>query len=364
MQFDILTLFPEIFPNVLETSILGRAVKNKLLSFKYTNIRDYSNDKHKRVDDYPYGGGCGMVMQPGPIYDAYEDITSNCVEKPLAVFLSPRGKTFTQEIAKEMVKHNHIVLICGHYEGIDQRVIDEIADFELSVGDFVLTGGELGAMIVCDAVSRLVPGVLAEEESFTGESHYNSLLEFPQYTRPSVWKEREVPAVLLGGNQQEIDRWRTEQSLIKTETVRPDLFSKNAHAPYCIRSDESVGFFKLIAYDEHNKRDEVYKLRRKISRKFANQGFDFKEETSVFNSKSNLLKYLDNEIVPVIIVVNSSDEISDIAFEKPTLVFSDDKENFDSLYPYFALSDIKTACNNCLNFMSIIRVVKKYGKNI
>ena len=176
MQFDILTLFPEIFPNVLETSILGRAVKNKLLSFKYTNIRDYSKDKHNRVDDYPYGGGCGMVMQPQPIYDAYKDITSDCTEKPLTIFLSPRGKTFNQEIAKEMVNHNRIILICGHYEGIDQRVIDEIADYELSVGDFVLTGGELGAMIVCDAVSRLVPGVLAEEESFIGESHYNSLL--------------------------------------------------------------------------------------------------------------------------------------------------------------------------------------------
>ena len=364
MQFDILTLFPEIFPNVLETSILGRAVKNQLLSFKYTNIRNYSKDKHNRVDDYPYGGGCGMVMQPGPIYDAYKDVVSNCEEKPLTVFLSPRGRTFNQEIAKEMVKSNHVVLVCGHYEGIDQRVIDEIADYELSVGDFVLTGGELGAMIVCDAVSRLVPGVLSEEESFTGESHYNSLLEYPQYTRPPIWNNMEVPSVLLRGNQQEIDSWRLEQSLIKTETVRPDLLSNSSRVPYCVRKSKDSDFFKLIAFSDSDNRDEIYKLRRKIARKFANQGFSFTEISTVFTDKQKLQDFLSEETSLIIIVVKNSLSVDGLNFKNPVLVLSSDKKEFDTLYPYFDTSDIKTVCETTLNFMSIVRIVKKYVKKI
>ena len=225
MKIDILTLFPEVFSSVLDTSIIGRAKEKGILDLNYINIRDYTLDKHNRVDDYPYGGGAGMLLKTQPLYYAYEDILSNSDKRPKTVYMSPRGKVFNQEIAKELSTEEHIVLICGHYEGIDQRVIDEICDYELSIGDFVLTGGELGAMIVTDAVSRLVPGVLSSDVSYEDESHYNGLLEYPQYTRPPVFHNQKVPDVLLSGNQKEIDRFRKEKSLELTKKVRPDLFA-------------------------------------------------------------------------------------------------------------------------------------------
>lgn len=227
MRFDILTLFPEVF-SAFNYSIIKNACDKGILEFNYINIRDFSNDKHKRVDDYTYGGGAGMLMQPQPIYDAYQYVLDNSKKRPKTIYLSPRGKVFNQQIAKELAKEEQIVLICGHYEGIDQRIIDEICDYELSIGDFVLTGGEQAAIVVCDAVSRLVPGVLSGEESYTCESHYNNMLEFEQYTRPPVFHDVKVPDVLLSGNQKLIDKWRDEKSYEITLANRPDLLNGKA----------------------------------------------------------------------------------------------------------------------------------------
>lgn len=226
MRFDILTLFPEMFPPVLESSIIGRAIKNGILEINYVNIRDFANNKHNRVDDYPYGGGCGMVMQAMPIYNAYKSIVDNLSYKPLTIFLSPQGKVFNQQIAVELKKEKHIILICGHYEGIDERVIELICDMELSIGDFVLTGGEIPAMTVIDCISRLIPGVLSDEMSYIGESHYSALLEYPQYTRPEVFMDKKVPEVLLSGHHKNIENWRREQSIIRTAQKRPELLKK------------------------------------------------------------------------------------------------------------------------------------------
>lgn len=237
MKFDILTLFPEVFSSVLNSSILKRGAEKGLLNFNYINIRDFTNDKHKRVDDYPYGGGAGMLMQTQPIYDAYKYALDNVKKRPKTIYLSPRGKVFNQEVAKELAKEEHIVLICGHYEGIDQRIIDEICDYELSIGDFVLTGGELAAMVVCDSVSRLVPGVLAGEESYSCESHYDGMLEFPQYTRPPVYHNVEVPAVLLSGNDKKIEKWRNDRAYEITAKVRPDLIKEKKEVENSIISE-------------------------------------------------------------------------------------------------------------------------------
>lgn len=223
MRFDVLTLFPDMFEAVLGDSIIGRARENGLLELNFIQIRDFSTDKHRRVDDYPYGGGTGMLMSVQPIYDAYKSVTDGLSYKPLTIYLSPQGKVFGQSCAAELVVQEHIVLLCGHYEGIDQRVLDEIVDMELSIGDFVLTGGEIPAMAVIDAVARLVPGVLASANSYTGESHYNSLLEYPQYTRPPEILGRSVPEVLLSGHHANIEVWKREQSLRVTYEKRPDL---------------------------------------------------------------------------------------------------------------------------------------------
>lgn len=226
MKFDILTLFPEMIDGFLSRSILGRAVKGGIIDIKCTNIRDFANDKHNRVDDYPFGGGLGMVMRPQPVFDTYNYVSKDSEHKPYTIYMSPKGKVFNQEIAKTMATKEHIVIICGHYEGIDQRVIDEICDEEISIGDFVLTGGEIAACVVCDAVARLVPGVLSENGSFELESHYNGLLEQPQYTRPRVFNGIEVPEVLLSGNDKKIKEWETERSIELTMDVRPDLCEK------------------------------------------------------------------------------------------------------------------------------------------
>lgn len=225
MRFDVLTLFPNMFDAVLGDSIIGRAQKAGILKINCINIRDFSEDKHKRVDDYPYGGGRGMIMQPQPIYNAYKSIEWKD-KKPLVIYLSPQGKVFDQSFARELSKQEHIVLICGHYEGVDERVIEEIVDIEVSIGNFILTGGEIPAMAVIDAVSRFVPGVLPSEEAFLDESLTDGLLEYPQYTRPPEFLGRKVPEVLLSGHHKNIENWRCKKSIKRTKEKRPDLFEK------------------------------------------------------------------------------------------------------------------------------------------
>ena len=226
MKFDVLTLFPEMFEPVKQ-SILGRAEENKLIEVNLINIRDFSKNKHKKVDDTPYGGGAGMVIQPDVVYDAYKSVIKNTEksEKTRVIYMSPQGKKLDQQKVEELSKQEHLILLCGHYEGIDQRVLDTIVDEEISIGDYVLTGGELPAMVLIDSVSRYVEGVL-KDGSTTEESFSQGLLEYPQYTRPEVFEEQQVPEVLRSGNHQMIDKWRREQSLKRTLEKRPDLLEK------------------------------------------------------------------------------------------------------------------------------------------
>lgn len=227
MRIDIATLFPEMCEKVLDESIIGRARRAGKLDIRCRNIRDYTLDKHRRVDDTPYGGGKGMLMQVEPIYRCWESVCEEIGGKPHTIYLSPKGEVFSQKKAIQLKEnYQNIFLLCGHYEGVDQRVLDEIVDEEISIGDYVLTGGELGALVVADAVGRLCDGVLSEEVCFTEESHYNGLLEYPQYTRPPVWHEKAVPDVLLSGHHANILKWRREQSLKVTKERRPDMFAK------------------------------------------------------------------------------------------------------------------------------------------
>lgn len=226
MKFYIMTLFPDMVMNGLNTSIIGKAMEKELLSIEAVDIRDYTLDKHRHVDDYPYGGGAGMVMQAQPVYDCFKDIEKNLEKKPRVLFMTPTGKTFNQDMAKELSQEENLVFLCGHYEGIDKRVLDKIVTDEVSIGDFVLTGGELPAMMMIDAISRLIPGVLNNDISAETESFTDNLLEYPQYTRPEVWEGEAVPAVLLSGHHANIEKWRREQSLLITKERRPDLFEK------------------------------------------------------------------------------------------------------------------------------------------
>lgn len=223
-RFHILTLFPEMVMDGLNTSIIGRAIDAGLLEINAVNIRDYSTNKHMKVDDYPYGGGAGLVMQPEPVYRAYEDLTKDMKKKPRVVYLTPQGTTFHQEMAKELAKEEELVFLCGHYEGIDERVLEEIVTDYVSIGDYVLTGGELPAMVMIDSISRLIPGVLHNDDSAGDESFENGLLEYPQYTRPPVFLDKEVPEVLLSGHHENIRKWRHEQSVKRTKERRPDLW--------------------------------------------------------------------------------------------------------------------------------------------
>ncbi len=226
MRFDILTLFPEMFESVLDDSIIGRAQEKGLIELNYVQIRDFAFNKHRQVDDYPYGGGAGMVMQAEPVFLAYQSVCEGLDYKPKTIYMSPQGKTFRQGTAKKLAKEEHIILLCGHYEGVDQRVLDEIVDEEISLGDFVLTGGEIAAMAVVDAVSRLIPGVLKSDISFSEESHFNGLLEYPQYTRPEVWHNKKVPDVLMSGHHKNIESWKREMSILNTFKKRRGLLSK------------------------------------------------------------------------------------------------------------------------------------------
>ncbi len=240
MRFDVLTLFPEMFRAVLGNSIIGRAEKAGILELNYIDIRDFSTDKHRKVDDTPYSGGGGMLMSAEPIYQAYMSVAEGLNYKPYTIFMSPQGSVFNQDRAIELSKHNHIILLCGHYEGIDQRVLDEIVDAEISLGDFVMTGGEIPAMAVIDTVARLIPGVLSNDGSFQNESHFQGLLEHPQYTKPRVWHGMEVPEVLLSGNHELIDKWKHEQSLLTTLKKRPDMLENEW------LTDEDVKFLDTV----------------------------------------------------------------------------------------------------------------------
>lgn len=228
MNFYIMTLFPEMVMDGLNTSIIGRAVKNGLLSIEALNIRDYAFNKHHSVDDYPYGGGAGMLMQAEPVYQCYEALTEKIKQKKRTrvIYLSPQGQTFNQTMAEEFAQEEDLVFLCGHYEGIDERVLEEIVTDYVSIGDYVLTGGELPAMIMIDCISRLVPGVLHNDVSAEFESFQDNLLEYPQYSRPEVWHDKKVPEVLMSGHHANIEKWRREQSVIRTAKNRPDLLEK------------------------------------------------------------------------------------------------------------------------------------------
>lgn len=236
MHFHILTLFPDMVMQGLHTSIIGRAVKNNFISIEATDIRDYTTEKHGHVDDYPYGGGAGMVMQAQPIYDCYSHVISqinkrkqmeNCAEekKPRVIYLTPQGKVFNQSMARDFAKEEDLIFLCGHYEGVDERVLEMIVTDPVSIGDYVLTGGELPAMVMIDTISRLVPGVLNNGDSAEFETFHDNLLEYPQYTRPEVFMDKRVPDVLLSGHHKNIEKWRLEQSIQRTKEFRPDLFA-------------------------------------------------------------------------------------------------------------------------------------------
>ncbi|MBQ6812014.1 MAG: tRNA (guanosine(37)-N1)-methyltransferase TrmD [Agathobacter sp.] len=226
MNFHILTLFPEMVMDGLSTSIIGRAQSKGLLSVEAINIRDFAENKHNRVDDYTYGGGAGMLMQAGPVYGAYQSVADKAKSKPRVIYLSPQGQTFSQSMAEEFAKEEELIFLCGHYEGIDERVLEEIVTDYVSIGDYVLTGGELPAMVMIDAISRLIPGVLHNDVSAEFESFQDNLLEYPQYTRPEEWHGKKVPEILLSGHHANVEKWRREQSIIRTAERRPDLLEK------------------------------------------------------------------------------------------------------------------------------------------
>ena len=230
MRFHILTLFKDMVTDGLATSILGRAIEKNLIETNVVDIRDYTLNKHKKVDDYPYGGGAGMLMQAQPVYDAYQAVLSQINEKtnkqPRVVYVTPRGTTFSQSMARELAMEEDLVILCGHYEGIDERVLEEIVTDYVSIGDYVLTGGELPAMVMVDCISRLVPGVLNNSESSVDESFTDGLLEYPQYSRPEVWNGKKVPDVLLSGHHANIEKWRHEQALEMTKKHRPDMYEE------------------------------------------------------------------------------------------------------------------------------------------
>lgn len=226
MRIDIITLFPEMCEAVMNESIIGRAQKKGALEVVCHQLRDYAFDKHKRVDDCPYGGGMGMLLMAEPIALCFEDICRQLEKRPYLIYMSPQGKVLTQEKLKELAKLDNVCILCGHYEGIDERIIDEFVDEQISIGDYVLTGGELPALVLADSLSRMTDGVLSDDVCFEEESHYSGLLEYPQYTRPAVWRGREVPEVLLSGHHANVDKWRHEQSVIRTAEARPDMLEK------------------------------------------------------------------------------------------------------------------------------------------
>ncbi len=226
MRFDILTLFPDMFDPIIKESITGRAIQKGIIEINTVNIRYFSKNKHGKTDDYPYGGGSGMLMTAQPIYDACMQTKKGLTYNPKVIYMTPQGNTLNQQKVKEFSLLDGLMLLCGHYEGVDERVVDEIIDEQISIGDYVLTGGELPAMVLIDAVSRMLPGVLSGEDAYTLESHYDKVLEYPQYTRPEVFMGNTVPQILLSGNHEEIRKWKRAMSLVRTRQRRPDLFNQ------------------------------------------------------------------------------------------------------------------------------------------
>lgn len=281
MHFHVLTLFPEMITQGLHTSITGRSLENGTITLNAVNIRDYTLNKHKKVDDYPYGGGAGMLMQAQPVYDAYQAVLDGIMERKAqihsevsenlemqepdkgekgkktvrVIYLTPQGTVFKQSMAKELAQEEDLIFLCGHYEGIDERVLEEIVTDYISIGDYVLTGGELPALVLMDAVSRMVPGVLGNQESGNTESHSNYLLEYPQYSRPEIWHDKKVPGILLSGDHAKVDEWRLEQSLARTKQARPDLYEKWV-------SENEEYFIRRAKREERRKRNE-WKKRQK-----------------------------------------------------------------------------------------------------
>ena len=227
MIFDVMTLFPELINAITSESIIGRAKAKGIITVNAVDIRDYTKDKHRRVDDYPYGGGYGMVMQCQPIYDCFADITKDCAEKPHTIYMSPKGTVLTQKRAMELsqINQGRLVILCGHYEGVDQRILDEIVDEEISIGDYVLTGGEIPACVLIDCISRMINGVLSDSAAYEKESHFSGLLEHPQYTRPEEWHGRRVPEILLSGHHANIEKWKNDTGLELTKKLRPDILN-------------------------------------------------------------------------------------------------------------------------------------------
>ncbi len=244
MNFHVLTLFPDMITNGLNHSITGRAIDKGQISVNAVDIRQYSLDRYHHVDDYPYGGGAGMVMQGEPIYRAYEDVTKNMVKKPRLIYVTPQGSVFRQSMAEEFAQESDLIFLCGHYEGVDERLLEEIVTDQVSIGDYVLTGGELPVMVMIDAISRLVPGVLNNKDSAEFESFYDNLLEYPQYTRPVEYHGKRVPDVLMSGHHANIEKWRREQSLKRTLERRPDLLKDAA----LTKADRK--YLKTLGYEE------------------------------------------------------------------------------------------------------------------
>lgn len=256
MKFNVLTLFPEMIEQGFNTSITGRAISDGILKLNAVNIRDYSKDRHNKVDDYIYGGGAGMLMFPQPVYDAYKSL--GVKEGTRVIYLTPVGKTFNQEMARELASEEELVFLCGHYEGIDERVIDSIVTDKVSIGDYVLTGGELPVLVMMDAISRMVPGVLGNNDSSIDESFSDSLLEYPQYSRPEEWNGMKVPSILLSGDHKKIEEWRLEQSLMRTKEIRPDLYEN-----WAVKHPE---YFEL----QRKKKKKAEEKARKLAKKLAN----------------------------------------------------------------------------------------------
>lgn len=260
MNFHVLTLFPEMILRGLDASIIGRAIGKGIISLEAVNIRDYTQNKHKKVDDYPYGGGAGMLMQAQPVYDAWKAVSKKIKARKTddkstkVIYATPQGKTFDQALAKELAKEDDLILLCGHYEGIDERVLEEIVTDPVSIGDYVLTGGELPAMVMIDAISRMVPGVLSNEDSKETESFSNYLLEYPQYSRPEIWMDKQVPGVLLSGDHKKVEEWRLEQSLEKTRILRNDLYEKWV--------EENQEYFIKKAKQEERRQKKLKKLKK------------------------------------------------------------------------------------------------------
>lgn len=295
MRFHVLTLFPEMIENVVNTSILGRAIKQEHIAVETVNIRDFSANKHMRVDDYPYGGGAGMVMEAEPVYRAVESVTKKLEAKPRIVYLTPQGRVLNQTMVEEFAQSEEMILLCGHYEGIDERVLEEVVTDYVSIGDYVLTGGELGAIVMIDAISRFVPGVLSNEESSQFESLQDNLLEYPHYTRPEVWHDKKVPEVLLCGDHRKIEGWRHEQSILRTKERRPDLMEKSYQVHTAYAGAEEVAKLALEFGDVISRYAITVDLNRKKLRK---QRFEF-------GRKDLLLLFLDEnafseEMVPMV----------------------------------------------------------------